>query len=146
MLAGRAAVAAIAAVAWTACSLAGPNASSRIEPGQDFILKPGESALTRDGAFRVGFDRVTADSRCPKGEQCIRAGDATVLVWFQQGSGAKQMRELRGGAGAAQPVQVAGQALRLVRLEPDQVTGKTIATSDYIATLNLARDAAASER
>ncbi len=107
--------------------------------GQDFSLRAGESAQTRDGALRIGFDGVTADSRCPKGEQCIRAGDANALVWIQQGSGPKEKRELRTAPDAAQSVRVLDHFIRLVRLDPIAVTGKAIAKSEYVATLRLSR-------
>ena len=132
----------MASLAWTACSLAGANPSVRVEQGQDFSLRVGESAQTPDGALRIGFDGVTADSRCPKGEQCIRAGDATARVWFQQGSGPKETRELRTAPEAAQSARVLDQFIRLVRLDPIAITGKAIAKSDYVATLRLSRTAA----
>ena len=138
----RAAAAITASLAWTACSVAGPSTATLIEPGQDFSLRVGESAQTRDGALRIGFEGVTADSRCPKGEQCVRAGDATVRIWIQQGAGQKETRELRTAPDAAQSARVMDQSIRLVRLDPIAVTGKAIAKSDYVATLRLTRAAA----
>jgi len=125
---------------WAACSMAGPHPVVDIQHGRDFSLRAGESAQTRDGALRVGFDGVTADSRCPKGEQCIRAGDATVRVWIQQGSGAKETRELRTAPEAAQSLRVLDHFIRLMRLDPIAVSGKTIAKTDYVATLRLSRN------
>lgn len=138
---GRAAAAIVASLAWTACSVAGPSTTARIEQGQDFSLRAGESGQTRDGALTIGFEGVTADSRCPKGEQCIRAGDATVRVWIQQGSSPKETRELRTAPEAAQSARVLDQFIRLIRLDPIAVTGKAIAKSDYVATLRLSRTA-----
>jgi hypothetical protein len=120
--------------------VAAPNTAFRIEQGQDFSLKAGESAQTLDGALRIGFDGVTADSRCPKGEQCIRAGDANALVWIQQGAGPKETRELRTAPDAAQSGRVLDHFIRLVRLDPIAVAGKAIAKSEYVATLRLSRD------
>lgn len=46
-------------------------------PGQPVTLQNGERiALPGDAALR--YIGVTADSRCPPGMQCIRAGDADV--------------------------------------------------------------------
>ena len=129
----------VASLAWTACSMAGPARPVPIEPGKDFSLKAGESAQTPDGSLQVGFDGVTADSRCPKGTQCVWAGDATARVWLQQGPGPKQMHELRAAAGAAQAVRVLGHELRLLRLDPYPVSGRPIAQGDYVATLSLSR-------
>lgn len=122
--------------------MAEPTTASRIEQGQDFSLRTGESAQTRDGALRIGFDGVTADSRCPKGEQCIVAGDATARVWLQRGSGPKETRELHTATGTTQSVRVLDQVVRLVRLDPFPVTGKAIPKTDYVATLRLGRNGA----
>lgn len=123
-----------------ACSLAEPAGPVTIEVGKTFELKAGASAKTTDGALRLGFDSVTADSRCPKGEQCVWAGDATLKLWVQQGTGPRQTRELRATAGTGQALRLPGHALRLVRLAPDPVTGKSIAATDYVATFALSRD------
>jgi hypothetical protein len=134
------ALAAIAAsFAWTGCSIAAPESAVRIDPGQDFSLRAGESARTRDNALQVGFDGVTADSRCPKGERCIVAGDAIARVWLQQGSGPRETRDLRASAGAAPSARVLGQVVRLVRLDPVAIGGKAIAKADYVITLNVNR-------
>jgi hypothetical protein len=142
VLVRRTAAAIMASLAWTACSMAGPNTALRIEQGQAFSLRPGESAQTADGALRIGFDGVTADSRCAKGEQCVRAGEAIARVWFQQGSGQKETRELRTAPDAAQTTRVLDQFIRLVRLDPIAVTGKAIEKAEYVATLKLSRTAA----
>ena len=133
----------VASLAWTACSMAGPARPVHIEPGKNFSLRTGESAQAHDDALRVGFEGVTADSRCPKGEQCVWAGDATARVWLQHGSGPRETRELHAAPGAAQAVRVLDHELRLVRLDPYPVTGKPIAKADYVATLTLSRSSAA---
>lgn len=47
---------------------------------QPFTLAPGDSVVVGAEHVRVAFDRVTADSRCPRDVQCIWAGEATVLA------------------------------------------------------------------
>ncbi|MEO5698508.1 MAG: hypothetical protein ABIQ60_15405 [Burkholderiaceae bacterium] len=121
----------------TACSATGFAEPVRARPSQAFSLKVGESARTADGAWVIGFDGVPADSRCPKGEQCVWAGDATVRVWTQRPGGPKQMRELHTAPSAPRAGDTPGGALRLVRLDPTPITGKAIAQRDYVATLAL---------
>ncbi len=128
----------VMAMVCTACSAAGFAEPVRATPGQAFSLKIGESARSDDGALVIGFEGVTADSRCPKGEQCFWAGDATVRVWTQQSGGPRQTHELhtaRPAPGAGNAPEVAG--LRLVRLDPTPITGKSIVAGDYRATLVL---------
>jgi hypothetical protein len=136
----RAAALIAASLAWTACSVAGPARPAIVELGKDFSLKPGESAQTADAAWQVGFEGVGADSRCPKGEQCVWAGEATVRVWLQQGGQTRQSRELRSTPGTAQSVRVGSLELRLLRVDPYPVRGKPIARNEYKVTLLLAPD------
>lgn len=129
-----AALAIAAILALPACSFADPVRAVPMEVGKNLSLKPGASAYAVDPAFQFGFEAVTNDSRCPKGEQCIRAGEATVRIWIQQGSGPKQVRELKVAPGAQQAVRMQAHELRLLQLEPYPVTGRPIAMADYVAT------------
>lgn len=129
-----------ASLAWTACSLAGPGAPVPIELGKPFSLRPGESARVDGGALRIGFVGVVADSRCPKGAQCVWAGDATVQIWVQQGAGPRESHALHTATGAAQVARVPGHELRLLRLDPYPVSGRPIAAQEPQATLLLGPD------
>jgi hypothetical protein len=142
-----AAATATASLLWVACSLAGPGRPATLVVGQSFSLQAGQWAQTADRALGVGFEGVTADSRCPKGEQCIRAGHATLRVWLQRGGGPREARELQATAAAADSVHALDHELRLLRLDPHPVSGRVPAAGDYVATLILTRGAAAaSER
>lgn len=134
----RLALATIAAsLMWTACSTAGPALPANIEPGKSFSLKPGEVAQAQDLALRVGFEGVPVDSRCPRGEQCVWAGDAIARVWLQQGAGPRQVRELHTAQGSMQTVRILDHELRLLRLDPYPITGKVVQPGDYVAALML---------
>jgi hypothetical protein len=136
----------LTALAWSACSLAAPEPVVRIEPGRPFSLKPGAWAQSADGALRVGFEGVASDSRCPKGVQCMWAGDAVVRVWLQQGSGARQPRELHTAPGPGQATGVPGAEVVLVGLAPYPVAGRSVVASTYVATLTLGAGSAAPVR
>jgi hypothetical protein len=116
------------------CCAAGADEPRRIEAGKPFSLRAGQSALTADGTLRIGFEGVSADSRCPKGERCVWAGDATVRVWLQRGAAARIPLELH----TAPAVARAGPApVRLVSLEPQPVSGRVLAPHEHVATLVL---------
>ncbi len=134
---------AVAALALVACGTSVTAETATFSAGLPFTLKAGEQAHWADQNLRVGFDGVLSDSRCPKGEQCVWAGDATVRVWFQQGSGLRQTRELHTASGALQGAPVLDQVLRLVRLDPIPVKSRTIDKSEYAATFLLSRGSAA---
>jgi len=128
-------------IAWTACSTAIPAGGGAvpIELGQSFSLRVGEVGQTADGVWRVGFEGVSADSRCPKGEQCVWAGDAIARVWLQQGRGPRAAGELHTAQGATQTLRLQGLELRLLRLDPYPVSGRTVALGEHVATLSLIR-------
>lgn len=121
----------------TACSLTDSAQPVRAVPGQAFSLRVGESVRTDDGALMIGFVGVPTDSRCPKGEQCVWAGDATVQVWVQQAGGPRLMGDLHTASNALKPEKGPVLGLRLIRLDPHPIAGKVIAQGDYVATLSL---------
>lgn len=128
---------------------AGPTAAAplAIEPGHPFVLKPGQQAVAAgaDG-LRIGFDGVAADSRCPKGEQCVWAGDATVRVWLQARGAPREHVELHTAPGRLRSVVSAGHTLQLLDLRPWPVSGRAIAAPDYAAQLLLDPTAAGDDR
>jgi len=130
-------------LSWTACSAAGPTPPAPIETAKTFSLRVGESAQARAGILRVGFEGVTADSRCPKGEHCVWAGDATARIWLQRGSGPAETRDLHTAPGAAQRASAFDHEVQLVRLEPYPSAGQAVAKGDYVATLRLSRGSSA---
>jgi hypothetical protein len=112
----------------------------RIELKQPFTVGAGVTAQVGHTAWQFGFDSVSSDSRCPKGEQCIAAGEATVSVWLRQGSGPQQVLQLSLASDSARAVGVvAGHELRLIRLDPYPVANKPMAAAEYAATLVLTR-------
>lgn len=128
-------LAAMIASAFAACSMAEPSPVQVVDVGQPFTLRPGEVARVGSG-LSIEFEGVTADSRCPKGEQCVRAGDATVRIGLRLAPGVRQVAELKTAAGAP-PARLPGLEVRLVGLTPHPVTGRTIAPRDHVATLSV---------
>jgi hypothetical protein len=121
-------------VLFTACSASAPAAPDRGAPDAEFALRVGESTRIAGAPLVVGFDGVRADSRCPKGERCVWAGDAIVRVWLQRPGEPKTPLELH-TATNARPADTAASGLRVVRLEPVPISGKPIAPADYVVTL-----------
>jgi hypothetical protein len=112
--------------------------------GEAFRLRLGESARVESEALEVGFRDVLGDSRCPKGEQCIREGEAIVRVWLQKGDEARDTLELRTSPKEAGAAGARGFEVRLLRLDPYPVTGRTLEPGQYVATLELSRGSGAS--
>lgn len=77
----------LSALAMTGCAThAGEPAYS---PGGSITLQPGGMVELPDGA-QLRYVEVVADSRCPPGVQCIRAGEAEVRFELRTGAGAVQ--------------------------------------------------------
>lgn len=133
----------VAALLGTGCSVAVTAPPANIELDKNFSLNVGEVGQLVGDALQVGLEGVTADSRCPKGEQCVWAGDATVRVWLRRGSGPKEVRELHAAPGPAQSARVFDHSLTLVRLDPTAIAGRAIASTAYVATLHLSRQSTA---
>jgi Zn finger protein HypA/HybF involved in hydrogenase expression len=122
-----------------AASVAGSSESKSVALGESFKLRVGESAQIEAEALQIGFEDVSADSRCPKGERCIWEGDATVRVWLHKAPDPKQTRELHTSPKEQGSVSYLSYGLRLVGLDPYPISGKTIERGDYQATLEVTR-------
>jgi hypothetical protein len=99
-------------------------------------LAIGESASLDGGALSVKFLRVAEDSRCPKGEQCIRAGNARVELEARSGAEPAQTVVLNTTEGETQ-AEIGSRVLRLDGLAPVPVSGRAIAPESYRATLSV---------
>lgn len=133
----------LAPLALAACGVLPVSAMETVALDQDFVLKVGQAVSLAQSNVRVGLDSV-ADSRCPKGEQCVRAGEARARIWLQAGSGPRQALELVQSAvsqtqGQGQANQALGLRVLFIRLDPSPVSGRTVAASDYRLTLKLQR-------
>lgn len=120
------------------CSTTGATTPTPTRVGQPFTLQPGGSARFTMPPLTVGMDAVTSDSRCPKGEQCVWAGDATVRVWWQRAGGSREFGTLHTTPGAGGAVRIDELELRLLDLAPVPISGKAIDPASYRATLELA--------
>lgn len=129
----------VATLASVAGSVAGPPQPESVAIGESFSLRVGDSASIEAEALQIGFEDVSADSRCPKGERCIWEGDATVRVWLQKAPGPKDTHELHTSSKEQGAVSYLDYGVRLLRLDPYPVTGRTIARGDYLATFEVTR-------
>lgn len=105
-------------------------------PGR-VTLAPGQSAsFGVNGAFRVTFREIEADSRCPSDAQCVWAGDAAVLLRLERGG----MR-----AGTTLHTTLAPQhvvfdddfAVRLVAVSPAPSVAAPIPAQQYRVTIEV---------
>jgi hypothetical protein len=139
----RSAVAVLVTILVSAMGGIDASEPDRVTLGKSFVLRVGESVQIGTEELRIGFEDVAADSRCPKGERCIWEGDATVRVWLQRESQAKEMCELHTSTKDDGPAGALSYEVRLRRLDPHPISGRTIAKEDYRATLEVTRGSSA---
>jgi hypothetical protein len=99
-------------------------------------LGVGETSRVPDTQASVTFVRVVDDSRCPKGVQCMWAGDATIEVRVTSG-GEPELVQLHLNAS---DVLAKGLHLTLQRLDPYPENGRPINDRDYRAALAITHE------
>jgi hypothetical protein len=116
-----------------------PDSSQPLPParmavlGQEVALMPGQTTTVQGERLSIAFLRVAEDSRCPRGVQCVRAGEAKVELMLTL-----QDRVENGILStAAEPRSVAlgPYVVHLVRLDPLPTTAGP--PSRYTATLRV---------
>jgi hypothetical protein len=132
----------VRAVALTLLWSAGGNAEGSDEAGkvaleERFPLGVGQSTVVDGAALEIGFQAVTSDSRCPKGELCIWEGDATVCIWVQPAAGTKEEIVLHTSSQGPSVTDSGNWSIHLVALNPHPITGRSILQADYVVTLQV---------
>lgn len=75
----------------------------QVAADQPFVVVPGETVALPD-ASGLRYVEVAADSRCPLGVVCIRAGDADVVFAFTAPGAVERRVTLNTDATAATPI------------------------------------------
>jgi len=102
-------------------------------PGPDELeVRVGDEVSIPGTVVRLGFERVTSDSRCPIGAVCVWEGDAAVEIGLTAGTGPTQAFVVHS---ALDPrfADFAGVRVTLVGLAPLPREGQAIDPYDYIA-------------
>jgi hypothetical protein len=98
--------------------------------GEETTLSVGQIANIKAEGLSLKFVKVTADSRCPTGVECIQAGDVTCEVYVNyKGAGSTISITQKGGTdltwGTLGPYKV------MFKVQPHPEADKKIAESDY---------------
>ncbi len=113
--------------------------------GETFELHVGRSATVDAAALEVGFEAVSTDSRCAKGDTCVWEGNAIVRLWLERRGGKRETIELHTASKGPGSVTFNGHGISLKGLNPIPVSGRTISPSDYIVTLIVTAGSAGGE-
>jgi hypothetical protein len=63
-------------------SLSCSSDTIKVSPGNEFTLPIGKTATINGENLLITFEKVSADSRCPTGVECIQAGSANCDMLF----------------------------------------------------------------
>jgi hypothetical protein len=117
-------------------ALASCRESVRPQIGQPFDLHVMQAAKPRNSDLELFFRRVSSDSRCPEGAQCVTAGEAVLRFEGRIMKGAPESFDVTvpGGGTPAERV-FDGYRIRVQRLTPTPHVNLSIDSTTYIATL-----------
>lgn len=96
----------------------------------------GKSFETPD--FTIKFDKIAADSRCPKGVECITAGQADVVITLSKGGVSETLTLpfiLPGGT--TNVTDFKGHTVRIMGVGPMKFKDKTLDPKDYNIVLTV---------
>jgi hypothetical protein len=123
-----------------ACFAPAATASAKVaaQLDQPFAIRVGEVATIAAEGLDVTFDAVLSDSRCPRGAQCIRAGEATVRITVRKPPAAADVLVLRTPS-SADAAEYGGYRIRLTNVTPQPELGRQTRSEEYVATIVVAR-------
>jgi hypothetical protein len=105
---------------------------------QEFEIRIGERVSIKKEGLTVSFTRVAEDSRCPKGVQCIWAGNGKILLQVSKARRRAATMSLNTGLDPRQE-DYRGYEVKLVNLNPYPKEGVSIKRKEYVATLIVSR-------
>lgn len=103
---------------------------------KEFSIKYGQTIDVKEEKLKIKFVSVLEDSRCPRGEQCIRAGSVSVKLEVTK-TNSKSISITLNTTGESQEVISQGLGIKLVDLQPYPKSGVNIKNDDYVVTLKL---------
>lgn len=117
-----------------------PASAMTVKTGEPFRLTVGQSAQLASGQITMTFVEVAEDSRCPRGVECVWAGQVVVVLDVSengQSSGPVKLTLSAARPAAMATAQVGGHTVQLMDVAPYPQNGKQIAPADYTATLQV---------
>ncbi|MFL5482211.1 MAG: hypothetical protein ACJ8AK_08450 [Gemmatimonadaceae bacterium] len=103
-------------------------------PGAEFNLAVGKSATINGTDYRITFNRVTEDSRCPVDVQCVWAGDAKIELTLSR-NGAPRDTRVISVTPPNNEATVGDVKVRFVSLAPTPRQSEPPASRPYVAQL-----------
>jgi hypothetical protein len=103
-------------------------------PGSEFNLAVGKTAALNGTDYRITFNRVTEDSRCPVDVTCVWAGDAKIELSVSRNGATTETRAVSLTPPNSE-VTVGDLRIRFVALAPTARQSDPPASRPYVARL-----------
>lgn len=122
------------------CGKSSPNGqqnSAAIEFGKPFALANGQSAQTPDKGLTIHFDKVSGDSRCPAGADCIWAGSAKVdfTLTTKDTAATVTLYSLQESDARPRIITFDGYYVKLAEVKPEKPASDDIPQDKYVVSL-----------
>jgi hypothetical protein len=108
---------------------------------ETFELMPGQTMACEGSDLQLTFVEVKDDSRCPKGVDCIRAGEAHVIVKVTGASTEEVTLEIGAGQQTNPSQFTNSYQIQATALEPYPEDGKKTEPADYRLSLRVSEKA-----
>lgn len=105
---------------------------------QEFEIRLGQQVWIKREGLRISFNNVAEDSRCPKGVDCIWAGNGKVVLTLSKTRQRAALMRLNTNVDPKQD-DYHGYEVKLVSLNPYPQKDVKIKKRDYVATLVVSR-------
>jgi len=108
------------------------------EPGMEFSLPVGKTAVVNGNGPRLTFNQVREDSRCPVDVTCVWAGDAKIEVTVSQ-NGSRDDTKVLSITSPNNEVRSGDLQIRLLDLAPTPRQADASQPRAYVARLVVSR-------
>lgn len=136
-------VVALCLIALIACGAqAKVRGRKTVRLNQNFVLRVGQEATVAEQKLNVKFVSVPEDSRCPKGVNCIWAGNVRVMLHVSKAKSKPSKVELSLNPRDFPDGEAANYGdykLKLVKVDPYPVQDQQLSAGDYTVTLSVSK-------
>lgn len=103
---------------------------------RELTLKYGQTIELKEEKFKIKFVSVLEDSRCPQGEQCIRAGNGSISIEVVDANNQSASFGLKTND---EPREFVYRRYRigLIDLQPNPKSGIEIKSAEYTAVIKV---------
>lgn len=122
-----------------ACNATPPPPAVPFALDRPFSLAIGQSGSSKQvEGFTIRFDKIASDNRCPKGVECITAGQADVVLTISKGGESSTVTLpfiITNGTGNVTEFQ--GHMIRVMGVAPMKFKDKELNPKDYNIMVNV---------